>query len=155
MKSILNQIQWKISFKGRINRAPFWWTALAMLIVQFIGVIICAIVPPLGVVLEIYLVIWVICLVARRFHDIGQSGWWTICPIYNLIVAFMASQPGENQWGSNPLGVSSQMHKEPVKTALDSYEQTKSIPEHHAATSPSPVISARQHESFPFKRFGR
>lgn len=155
MKSILNQIQWNISFKGRINRAPLWWTLLAMFIIAFIGGMIFAIIPPLVIVFELYLDIWVISLVARRCHDIGQSGWWSICPIYNIIVGFIESQPGENQWGPNPLEVSSQVSENSDKTTHDSNEQMKSFPEHQASTSPSPVISGRQHESFPFKRFGK
>ena len=48
----------------------------------------------------------------RRLHDIGKSGWWillSVIPLVNIIGVFVLiyfyvqdSQPGENEYGSNP-----------------------------------------------------
>ncbi|MCH2161941.1 MAG: DUF805 domain-containing protein [Phycisphaerales bacterium] len=62
---------------------------------------------------------WGCALAVRRFHDVGKSGWWffwlyllSVVPFVGMIgsvllIVFlcMDSQPGENQYGSNPKGV--------------------------------------------------
>ena len=51
-----------------------------------------------------------ICLLVRRFHDIGGSGWWVLlCAVVPyigslalLIVALIEGQPRENKYGPDP-----------------------------------------------------
>jgi uncharacterized membrane protein YhaH (DUF805 family) len=38
----------------------------------------------------------------RRMHDVGKSGWYSLIPIYNLVLAFTKGDEKENQYGSNP-----------------------------------------------------
>ena len=45
----------------------------------------------------------------RRLHDIGRSGWWLLLSLIPLVGAIILiiwyctdSQPGANQYGSNP-----------------------------------------------------
>ena len=47
----------------------------------------------------------------RRLHDIGRTGWWLLIgivpligPIVLLVFAVLESQPGDNQYGPNPIG---------------------------------------------------
>ncbi len=49
------------------------------------------------------------CLMIRRFHDIGKSGWnllWILIPIvgFCILIYFFCldSQPGDNQYGPSP-----------------------------------------------------
>ena len=41
----------------------------------------------------------------RRMHDVGKSGWYMLIPIYNIILCFTDSEPGENEYGPNPKGI--------------------------------------------------
>ena len=49
----------------------------------------------------------------RRLHDIGRTGWWLLIgivpligPIVLLVFAVLESQPGDNQYGPNPIAES-------------------------------------------------
>jgi uncharacterized membrane protein YhaH (DUF805 family) len=35
-------------------------------------------------------------------HDIGNSGWWLLFPLVNLIMVLSPSEKGENKYGPNP-----------------------------------------------------
>jgi uncharacterized membrane protein YhaH (DUF805 family) len=38
----------------------------------------------------------------RRMHDVGKSGWFSLIPIYNIILAFTEGEKGTNQYGDDP-----------------------------------------------------
>lgn len=38
----------------------------------------------------------------RRIHDVNKSGWWILCPFYNLFLLFSKGDTGANQFGENP-----------------------------------------------------
>lgn len=63
-------------FKGRSRRSEYWWTALAVGVVNFI----IGLFPPdyIGVALLVSLLTWLLMipLSFRRLHDTGRSGWW-------------------------------------------------------------------------------
>ena len=49
------------------------------------------------------------CLMIRRFHDVGKSGWnllWMLIPIVGFFILIyffcLDSQPGDNQYGPSP-----------------------------------------------------
>lgn len=53
-----------------------------------------------------------IALSIRRLHDTGKSGWWLLIGLIPIIGFFVLiffyvqdSQPGENEYGSNPKGL--------------------------------------------------
>jgi uncharacterized membrane protein YhaH (DUF805 family) len=38
----------------------------------------------------------------RRMHDVGKSGWYSLIPIYGLILALTKGDANENRYGPNP-----------------------------------------------------
>jgi uncharacterized membrane protein YhaH (DUF805 family) len=50
-------------------------------------------------ILNLVLLLPNLCVAIRRCHDSGHSGWWVICPIVNLIMMFLPSDPNENEYG--------------------------------------------------------
>lgn len=85
------------SFSGRLNRKPYWLTALAMLAITIVAIIVIAIVmggaaalagnssglAGMGIGLILLLIIiyipllWVgLALGAKRLHDRNKSAWW-------------------------------------------------------------------------------
>ena len=35
-------------------------------------------------------------------HDIGNSGWFNLIPLYGLFLLFANTERGENKWGKSP-----------------------------------------------------
>jgi uncharacterized membrane protein YhaH (DUF805 family) len=105
-------------FSGRARRSEYWFWVLFYLIVQAIASIIDNILGTrnssgTGLVTSIaslaLLVPW-LAVSARRLHDTGRSGWWTllwIIPIVGwiiLIVWWAQDSQGENKYGPSPKG---------------------------------------------------
>jgi uncharacterized membrane protein YhaH (DUF805 family) len=111
-------------FKGRAPRKEYWMFCLGnfiigisinlvqfLLVLSYLGqlsslVILIAWVFALGVIIP------GIAVTVRRLHDTGRSGWWIFigfvpiigaCTLFVFLV--LDSQAGDNQYGSNPKGV--------------------------------------------------
>ena len=101
------------SFRGRLPRAAFWWTGIALtvaFVLLFIGILhalgreaTLALYPP-------YL--WFgLALCAKRMRDRGYSPWWLAAvlvpvagPLWLLIeLGLRRGTPGENAFGPDPL----------------------------------------------------
>ena len=117
-------MDWKYlftSYEGRINRAKFW-TGVGVIIV---GAIIAMILDnvlgtdigqlPYGIIYIIYVLgtlYFVFALYAKRWHDRGKSGWWTLILLVPAIGFFwwlvecgiLEGTKGANQYGPDPLG---------------------------------------------------
>ncbi len=98
-----------LDFDGRINRQPFWLAVIAILIVDVaLGVIFRA---WLAALLQLLLLYPVFAVAAKRCHDRGKSGWWSLLlliPLVGLIWAIidlgiLEGTEGENTYGPNPL----------------------------------------------------
>ena len=73
-------------FKGRSRRSEYWWTMLAVFLVN----VVFAFLPLLGWAISILAYIVTIPLTFRRLHDIGKSGWWFgISIIMGIVVSCM------------------------------------------------------------------
>ncbi len=98
-------------FNGRARRKEFWYYMLF----YFIGEMIASLIGhlyqfpldtfhrPLSV--DIYQVIFglpTIGVWVRRMHDINKSGWYSIIPIYNIILACQDGTQGTNEYGLDP-----------------------------------------------------
>lgn len=107
------------SFEGRINRAPFWAGVVVLIVVNIIisiiGGILGSIFGPLSYLATLASLVMIypaVALYAKRWHDRGKSGWWTLVmliPLLGLIYAIyelgiQEGEPAANQYGPNPLG---------------------------------------------------
>jgi uncharacterized membrane protein YhaH (DUF805 family) len=99
-------------FTGRASRSEFvnffLWSFILGLIV---GVVEAILFPEylivtgqslLGNLVSFAILLPNIGVAIRRMHDVGKSGWYSLIPIYNLILAFTKGDENENQYGANP-----------------------------------------------------
>jgi len=104
------------SFKGRINRKPYWM----LLLVGFIGMIITTFIDmaatgqdsEIASPLFILIILWpFLAMHVKRWHDRDKSGWWFLIgiipivgPIWALVeTGFLTGTEGTNRFGDNPL----------------------------------------------------
>lgn len=96
------------SFEGRIRRLEYGLSHLigvfAIYLVAFIAVTASGGGGARGILLIFYIpYLWfTFAQGAKRCHDIGNSGWWQLIPLYGLWLLFQEGQPGQNQYGENP-----------------------------------------------------
>ena len=93
------------NFKGRASRSEYWWWQLFVFITAFvIELVFTSMDEYAGSVVEgiLQLVFLLpnLAVAVRRCHDTNHSGWWIICPIYNIILMFMPSDPDANDYGT-------------------------------------------------------
>ena len=92
-------------FEGRAGRAEFWQFFLVNFIVGIILSVIQQMAPKVGGIL--FLIYWLALLcptlgcTARRFHDIGKSGWMQLLGLIpfvgGLIVLIMCIPEGDKE----------------------------------------------------------
>ena len=115
-------MDWKYLFtslEGRIGRHSYWMGILAMAV---IGVVASLLDVMLGTMNEngygiisglagLLLIYPAIVLYAKRWHDRGKSGWWSLIGLIPIIggiwllveLGFLRGQPGPNQYGPEPV----------------------------------------------------
>jgi uncharacterized membrane protein YhaH (DUF805 family) len=103
------------SFRGRINRAPFWLlTATATMILLIITILLPAETFLLIFFLLIGVYLWMmLALLAKRLHDRNRTGWLllgTFIPLVGvifflwlLVEAILPGTAGANRFGTDPL----------------------------------------------------
>jgi len=99
------------AFGGRARRAEYWMFTLINTIIAIV-VAFASFKIGMPFLYFIYLVAVLLPSLAvgiRRLHDTGRSGWYLfialiplIGPIVLLVWLIQDSQPGDNQYGSNP-----------------------------------------------------
>lgn len=116
-------MDWKYlltSYEGRINRGKFW----ACVGIIFVGAIVAMIIDniigttfnnmPYGFVYLLYVLASLysaFSVYAKRWHDRGKSGWWTLIALVPFIGAIwllvelgiLEGTKGANQYGPDPL----------------------------------------------------
>ena len=98
------------AFEGRAQRSEFWFFTLFYIIFLIVASLIDSAIglPILTIIVMLGLIIPSISVSVRRLHDTGRSGWWyllSFVPLLGLVLlAFFIfdSQPGNNDYGSNP-----------------------------------------------------
>ena len=87
------------SFKGRIRRTEFGLSYL----IYFFGTMLTL---GFGIVITLP---FILAQAAKRSHDIGNSGWFILIPIYNpFFLLFAEGETESNEYGENPKLVSGQ-----------------------------------------------
>ena len=118
MKYFFYCLQHYADFNGRARRSEYWYFVLFNFIISFVigftfGVIAGILDMP---ALDNPTYLWSLAVFfpglavsVRRLHDIGRSGWWLLLSLIPLVGAIILiiwccfdSQPGANQYGSNP-----------------------------------------------------
>ncbi|ESQ78261.1 DUF805 domain-containing protein [Asticcacaulis sp. YBE204] len=113
---------------GRISRLGFWaWAITLFLLISVIAFLNNALwanslptsfeslrAQPVGPWLVLALpLLWIgFCLLAKRWHDRGKSGWWSLVALIPVVgqlwalveCGFMAGQRGTNRFGPSPDG---------------------------------------------------
>lgn len=95
---------------GRARRKEYWMFFLFNMIIAFILGFIEGIVginsgSEESMLANIYYFATIIPSISvgiRRMHDVGESGWFFLIPIYNLILAVKDGNSGDNQYGPDP-----------------------------------------------------
>ena len=89
------------TFTGRASRSEYWFFYLFYIIVYFIGMVVegATGITNLSTLFVLPILLPSLAASVRRMHDTGHSGWFILVPIYNLILACTASNPGSNKYG--------------------------------------------------------
>ena len=88
--------------KERASRAEFWWWQLFVFVVSFCTGFLDGLLGfEIGIsgILSLGLLLPNICVAIRRCHDSNHSGWWIICPVVNIVMMFLPSDPNANEYG--------------------------------------------------------
>ncbi|MBT6204467.1 MAG: DUF805 domain-containing protein [Rhodospirillaceae bacterium] len=108
-----------LSFEGRLNRQPYWMTALAFMVGSIVVGVLDAIVfgsvdsgmPVLTLIYSLAIVWPALAIAVKRLHDRGRSGWFYLLvfvPILNIWpmieILFLRGTDGANDYGADPLG---------------------------------------------------
>ncbi|WP_421692850.1 DUF805 domain-containing protein [Aestuariivirga sp.] len=115
-------MDWKYlltSLEGRIGRQSYWMGILAMVVIAAIAGILDTVVGTAGdrgygifsAIAALVLIYPSIVLYAKRWHDRGKSGWWTLIGLVPVIggiwllveLGFLHGTNGPNQYGPDPL----------------------------------------------------
>jgi len=99
-------------FDGRARRKEYWMFWLVNFVIEMILGMLDILLFSLGLLGAIYgLFIFIpgLAVTVRRLHDTNRSGWWILISlvplvgwIFLLIFMIKDSNPGPNQYGSNP-----------------------------------------------------
>lgn len=97
------------SFEGRIRRTEYGLSFIIMFGISMVANLLILFMK------EAMIAVWIIFYIpmywfslaqgAKRCHDLGNSGWFQIIPLYFLWLLFQDGEPGENGYGPNPKGI--------------------------------------------------
>ena len=116
-------MDWKylyLSFDGRIGRQTYWIAFIVLMVVSVIAAAIDMVFGTynaeygVGLLSGIFSVACIypsLAVYAKRWHDRGKSGWWTLIIVIPIIGAiwmfielgFLRGTVGENQYGPDPV----------------------------------------------------
>lgn len=99
------------TFSGRARRKEYWifvlFNMIAAIGIGFCFGVVSAIMkqPAIGFLAQFYNLATIIPSLAvgvRRMHDTDHSGWWLLCPFYNLVLLCSEGTEGNNPHGPDP-----------------------------------------------------
>lgn len=53
-------------------------------------------------IIPILMIIFILIQSAKRMHDVNKSGWFSLIPLYNIVLFFTKGTAGNNDYGVNP-----------------------------------------------------
>lgn len=122
MEWYLKAVKNYVGFSGRAQRKEYWMYILFYVIFGIVVAIVENVVGlgnpeagqlgPLGALYSLAFLLPTVAVAVRRLHDTGRSGWWILIALIPLVGALVLlyfyildSEPGPNQYGPNPKGV--------------------------------------------------
>ncbi|MDG3581656.1 DUF805 domain-containing protein [Galbibacter pacificus] len=101
------------SFHGRIRRTEYGLSVIIAVFGYFLSIFITSLLVTLikTDATGISLLFWVfyipvawfnIAQNTKRCHDLGNSGWYQLIPLYGFWLLFAEGNPGGNEYGPNP-----------------------------------------------------
>ena len=115
------------TIEGRASRSEFWWFTLFSVLGSTLFDVLDAVLGwqfgepdifgnragVLNLLFRLALLVPIVCVTARRLHDVNRSGWWMLIPltVIGIIPYFYWTvkkpedneEGRENKWGTNPL----------------------------------------------------
>ena len=115
------------TIEGRASRSEFWWFTLFSVLGGILFDVLDAVLGwqfgepdifgnragVLNLLFNLAVLVPIVCVTARRLHDVNRSGWWMLIPltVIGIIPYFYWTvkkpedneEGHENQWGTNPL----------------------------------------------------
>lgn len=92
-----------VNFSGRASRSEYWWWYLFTCILAFCGGFIDGLIGEdsfvFSGIVSLGTFLPTLSVGVRRCHETNHSGWWLLCPIYNIILMFLPSDDGVNDYG--------------------------------------------------------
>lgn len=92
------------TFSGRASRSEYWWWYLFNVLMSFMIGFIDGLVfgqnSIFTILCSLILLLPGISVGVRRCHDTNHSGWWLLCPIYNLVLMLLPSEDSGNEYGA-------------------------------------------------------
>lgn len=94
------------SFDGRIRRTEYGISVIIYVVIAVVINLIAKANRDASFVFIFYIpALWFLwAQAAKRCHDVGNSGWWQLIPLYGLWLLFQEGELGQNQYGNNPKG---------------------------------------------------
>jgi uncharacterized membrane protein YhaH (DUF805 family) len=95
------------SFEGRIRRTEYGISIIIYAVIAaVINLIISGSKGDMAIIgLAFIPLLWfLLAQAAKRCHDVGNSGWWQLIPLYGFWLLFQEGELGQNQYGNNPKG---------------------------------------------------
>ena len=98
-------------FKGRARRTDFWTFFFAIVIINVVFTVLATIlrigiIALIGNLATLALLLPYLGVAVRRMQDVGKPWWFILIPLYNLYLWAQDSEPGANEYGENPKGIS-------------------------------------------------
>ena len=123
-----------VDFKGRASRSEYWWFTLFTSIISIPSYLPNETVQVLSGLGALIILLPILAVTVRRFHDINKSGWLVLISLIPLIGAIILlvmlierGTLGKNRFGEYPLKFKNQEKKEDEQQTINQTIKDKNI----------------------------
>ena len=115
-------MDWKYlltSFDGRIGRQSFWMCIIVFIVAGAVAGVLDSVfgtvsdggMGVIGIIVSLAMIYPALAVYAKRWHDRGKSGWWTLIGLVPIIggiwllveLGFLKGTDGPNHYGPDPV----------------------------------------------------